>query len=529
MNTTEPHPGKRPRRKGAGRQARLAQRRQGGPAQAVWPGLPGGRFRPLGTSDMRKIHRGALEILATTGVADATQELLDIALPKGCHLNAHGRLCFPAALMEDILAGAANSYVVHARGSRAGKDDLYCDGSRVHFSTAGSAVTTFDAETRSYRPSTILDVYDFTRLIDQLEHIHMCGDTVIATDLTDDFEHDINVAYALIAGTEKPICMSFRRREFIRPAIEMFDLALGGEGRFLRKPFGIFGGCPIVSPLKFGRENLEVLIESSRLGLTSDIAVAPQSGATSPAPLAGSLVQVVAETLACLAVVNLVRPGCAMTFAAWPFVTDLRTGSFSGGSGEQALLAAAAAQMGRFYDIPCSVGAGMSDSKIPDSQAGAEKALSLALAALAGCNRVCEAAGMMGSLMGCSFESLVLDNDILGMVMRTVRGIEVTDETLALDVIKKNAIDPGHFLGSAQTLEFMESEYLYPAIMDRSATEAWEADGSKDAFERSRNSARHMLGTHYPKYLGVSADKAVRERFPIRIALSDMSPSSLRW
>ena len=300
-----------------------------------------------------------------------------------------------------------NGYVVYARGERAGKDDIHCDGSKLHFSTAGSAVTTLDPETRAYRPSTILDVYDFTRLTDTLEHVHMCGDTVIATDLTDDFEHDMNIAYALTAGTEKPLCMSFRSRDFIAPAIEMFDMVLGGEGRFLKKPFCIFGGCPIVSPLKFGRENLEVLIDASRLGLVSDIAVAPMSAATAPTPLAGILAQVMAETLACLAVVNLVKPGCPMTFAAWPFITDLRTGSFTGGSGEQALLAAAAVQMGKFYNLPNSVGAGMTDSKIPDAQAGYEKGLTLALAALAGANRVCEAGGDDGQPDGMQLRIVV--------------------------------------------------------------------------------------------------------------------------
>ncbi len=173
---------------------------------------------------------------------------------------------------------------------------------------------------------------------------------------------------------ETSLSFSFRHREHIPPALEIFDLASGGSGRFLKKPSVIFGGCPIVSPLRFGRENLEVLIDATKLGLTSDIAVAPQSGATAPATLAGILAQVVAETLSCLAVVNLIRPGCPLTFAAWPFVTDLRTGSFSGGSGEQALLAAAAVQMANFYDLPSSVGAGMTDSKIPDAQYGYERA-----------------------------------------------------------------------------------------------------------------------------------------------------------
>ena len=128
----------------------------------------------------------------------------------------------------------------------------------------------------------------------------------------------------------------------------------------------------------------------------------------------------------------------------------MRTGSFSGGSAEEALLSAAAVQMGIFYDLPNSVAAGMTDSKIPDVQHGFEKGVSLTLAAMAGANRVCEAAGMMGSLMGCSFESLVIDDEILGLVLRATRGIEVSDETLSVAVIRESVINPGLFLGTAR-------------------------------------------------------------------------------
>ena len=323
--------------------------------------------------------------------------------------------------------------------------------------------------------------------------------------------------------------MSFRHRGFIKPAIEMFDMVLGGEGRFLKKPFCVFGGCPIVSPLRFGEDNLEVMIETSRMGLVNDLAIAPQAGATAPAPLAGVLVQVTAETLACLCVVNLINPGCPMTFAMWPLVTDLRTGSFSGGSGEEAVLAAAAVQIGTFYDLPTSVGASMSDSKIPDAQAGYEKGITLALASLAGCNRVCEAAGMLGSLLGCSFESLVIDNDIIGMAQRALRGIEVTDETLALDVIKNVALDPGHYLGHPQTLELMESEYLYPELGDRSPPGAWEKEGATDMFQRAQERAREVLSSHYPNYIDAGVDAKIRDSFPIRLDRGDMSPESGRW
>ncbi|MDP6950295.1 MAG: trimethylamine methyltransferase family protein [Arenicellales bacterium] len=517
------------RRAGAGRKARTEKRLAGGIAQAIWPGMQGGQYRPLSDTDMKRIHDGALEILVTTGIGEPLPELLDIVLPLGCSMNEYGRLCFPKVMIEDIIAGAAREYTVYARGSRQGQGDIYCNGNRVYFSNSGSAVTTFDSDNKRYRASTMLDMYDFTRLVDRLDNIHMCGDTVVGTDVPNDYEHDMSMVYALLAGTEKPLCLSFRSRGNIGPAMELFDFASGGEGAFLKKPSVIFGGCPIVSPLRFGRENLEVMIDAARLGLVSDIAVAPQSGATAPATLAGTLAQVVAETLSCLAIVNLIRPGCPVTFATWPFITDLRTGSFSGGSGEQAVLAAAAIQMGNYYDLPNSVGAGMTDAKIPDAQYGYEKGLTIGLAALSGANRVCEVGGMMGSLMGCSFESMVIDNEAVGMIQRVVRGIEVSDETLSIETIHHCAVDPGHFLGNPQTLNVMESEYVYPELMDRSPSAQWEAEGSQDLFERSKKVSREILCDHYPNYFGRQADVAIRERFPIKISSDDMRPDNGRW
>jgi len=509
-------------RRGAGRRLRLAQRAQGGPSPAIRPGMAGGRYQPLTDVDMQNIHQAALTILERTGFGDATDELLDLVLPKGAVLNGHGRLCFPRALMEDVIAGAAREYYVHARGTRAGKDDIHCKKTSVYFSNSGTAVTTFDAETKTYRPSTLRDIYDFTRLVDRLDNIHMLGDTVLATDVPDDLEHDVNSVYAILAGSEKPACLALRNRENIAPAIQLFDMASGGEGSFLKKPSVIFGGCPVVSPLRFGRENLELMIDTAKLGLTCDIAVPPQAGATAPAPLAGTLAQSVAETLGCLAIVNLITPGCPMTFAAWPFITDLRTGSFTGGSGEQALIGAAAIQMGGFYDLPTSVGGAMADAKIPDAQYGFEKALTTALAAHAGANRICEYGGMLGSLMGCSFESMVIDNDAAGMILRSVRGIEVNEQTLSVDIIHDCAIDPGHFLGNDQTLEYMETEYVYPDLMDRVQTDKWESDGSEDLFERSKGVTREILGSHYPNYFGAATDRKIRDMFPIKLPQSAM-------
>ncbi len=510
------------RRRSGGRAARTRTRAQLSQNQVIKPGLLGGRYQPLSKADQLNIHRGALQILARTGVSNATQELLDIALLKGAKLSPEGRLCFSQQMMEDLIAGAARGYVVHARGGRAGIDDMDCSDTKVYYSNSGTAVTTYDAEAKTYRPSSLQDIYDFTRLVDRLDNIHMVGDTVLACDVTDDFQHDMNMLYAMLSGTEKPLCLCFRQREHLQAALPMLDMASGGEGQFLAKPSAIIGGCPIVSPLRFGHGNLGLMIDTARMGLVTDLAVPPQAGATSPATLAGTLVQSVAESLACLAVVNLVNPGAPMTFAAWPFITDLRTGSFTGGSGEQALISAAAIQMGNYYNLPTSVGCGMTDAKLPDAQYGIEKALSYTLAAHAGANRLCEFGGMLGSLMGCSFESMVLDNEVAGMISRTLRGIEVSDETLALDVIHQQTLDPGHFLGAKQTLDVMESEYIYPDVFDRQSADAWQKQGSEDVMIKVAQTTKAIMGVHYPNYFGANNDRRIRAQYPIQLPISSM-------
>ncbi|MCP4982323.1 MAG: trimethylamine methyltransferase, partial [Gammaproteobacteria bacterium] len=460
-------PTKKRRRRGSAREARLRMREDAVNKRPVHAGLIGGAYKPLQQSDLEKIHHTALNVLETIGIGNPTPEVIEFATHAGCWIDDNERLCFPRTMIEDIIAGAAREYTIFSRSPD--HADVQVGGYHVNYSTSGEAVSIYEPVGRSFRPSTLVDLYDLGRLVDTLDNIHQFGQMVIPTELEDPQEHDFNVAYALCTATQKPCEMAFTDARNVRPAIEMFDRVLGGEGRFAEKPFLSFGGCPIVSPLRFGEENLDLLVETSKLGLINDIAIAPQAGATSPAAMAGTLAQVAAEGLACLAIINIINPGCPMTFAIWPFISDLRTGSFTGGSGEEALAMSACAQLGRFYDLPTSVAASMTDSKLPDAQAGFEKGITAVTAGLAGANRILESAGMLGSLMGCSFEALMIDNDMLGMAQRVVAGIEVNDETLSLEVIREVALGPGHYLGQPQTLELMETDYLYPDLADRSA------------------------------------------------------------
>lgn len=493
-------------------------------AKAIWPGMSGGKYKPLSKRDMERIHETALALLEEVGMADPTDEIIELATARGCSLDDLGRLHFPKAFMEDIIAGAGRRFTFHAPNP---KWDMDVGGDKVYFCTSGEAINIVDMDTNIYRPSKLQDIYDLARVVDTLDNIHHSCQMVVATDILDPQVHSINAAYACIAASEKSTSVSITRPQDIEPVIAMLDMSLGAEGAFLKRPFVSFGACPVISPLRFAQDSIEVIMAATKLGVKGSLAVASQSGSTAPTALAGSIVQVIAEALACLAVVNMIRPGHALKFGAWPFASDLRTGSFSGGSGEQALLSAATTQMvNDYYDLPSGLGSGMTDSKIPDAQAGFEKGVTVTLAAMAGANTISECAGMLGSLMGCGFDSLVMDNEMLGMINRTLRGIEVTEETLSFEVIKETVLGgSGHYLAHPQTQKLSRSEYYYPEITDRGTSQQWLDAGGKDMRERSKEKAKEILATHYPIYIEPDIDARIREHFPILLPKEAMRPS----
>ncbi len=510
-------------RRGKGRQA---QRNQQAAPPVIRPGMTSGTFKPLSDHDIQRIHTTVLDVLENIGIADPIEIVKEHALKKGCRLTEDGRLCYPRSLVEDIIADTPKDMIFYGREP---KYDLELGGERVHTYGGGEAVTILEVGTSNYRSSTLLDVYDVARLVDKLDNIHAFSRLVVATEFEDQKDCDINTAYASVAGTVKHTALTFNDYTHVQPTLEMLQMIAGGEKKFAERPFCHGGGCPIISPLRYGRDNSEVCIEAVKFGAPVWIVVAPQAGATAPAALPGALVQVMAEALAALLQINVVHPGFPVIVGPWPFVSDLRTGGFTGGSGEEAIVSAAAAQLTNFYGLVSSVGAGMTDSKLPDNQAGYEKGITTVLAALSGCNNVSESAGMLGSLMGLSFEALIIDNDMLSNVLRTVRSFEVTDEALSYEVIKDVVHGDGHFLRQPQTLDLMRTEFAYPDLADRNPPKDWFDAGATDIRQRAEARAREILSTHYPEYIDPAIDKKLRETFPIALKPEDMKPGNGRW
>lgn len=473
-------------------------------------------------SGLRSIYDTALRLLEELGLGEVPRRFQELALSKGAHLNDRGRLCYSRMLIESIIAGAAKTFVYHGRDSR---HDFEIGGDRVYFGTGGAAVQTLDIETGRYRSSTLADLYDFTRLIDTLSNVSWFTRCCVATDVPDNFDLDVNTAYALLAGTTKPVGTSFTLAEHVDPIIDMFDIALGGEGRFRERPFCKAHISPVISPLRYGEDAVDVTYACIERRVPINAIIAAQSGATAPATPAGFLAQSLAETLASLALVNMIEPGYPMIFSNWPLVIDLRTGAFCGGGGEISVMNAASGQLSNWLGLPSGAASSMTDAKAVDAQMGAEKAFSALAAGLAGTNMIYESSGMMASLLGASFEAFVVDDEMLSHIYRIIRGIDVNDETLGYDAICNAVLGDGHFLGGGNTIAAMERDYYYPKLADRDDPRSWSDKGATDLWSKARTRAKHVLATHHPVYLAAPVDDVIRSRYRILLPRERLRPS----
>ena len=468
-----------------GRAARVAER-SAPLAENLRPvrgGLPGGQYKPLTEAGMARIHQAALEALEEIGLSQAPPSGVELLTGAGAVLGDDGRIRFPRALVEDMVAKAARNITLHARDP---KHDLHLTGSNVHFGTAGAAVHIVDPVTLEYRDSTAQDLYDAARLVQNLDNIHFYQRTMVCRDVLDNQDMDLNTLYACLAGTTKHVGTSFSDPAHVAACFEMLHLVAGGEDKWRERPFVSNSNCFVVPPMKFAEESCITMEACIRAGMPMLLLSAGQAGATAPAPIALAIVQAMAECLAGVVYANAIVPGAPCIFGTWPFVSDLRTGAMSGGSAEQALLTAGCAQMHRFYDLPGGAAAGISDSKLPDMQAGWEQMITNVLAGLSGLNMVYESVGMHASLLGFCLESLVLGDDILGQAMRAVRGIDVTEDSTSIEAMKAVCLGgPGHYLGSDQTLRLMQTEYVYPAVGNRMSPKEWNEAGKPQLLDRA--------------------------------------------
>lgn len=474
----------------------------------------GGDLRPLSPSEVTAIVSHAFDILSAVGMAGLPTMATERALKAGAWHRADGRLCFPKDMIQSALERAPRH--VTLPGFMADRD-LQIGGRRVHIVTGGAAVQMLDAATGAYRDSKLSDLYDLMRVLDASSNIHYGVRPVVARDLTDPFELDINTAFACLKATSKPIGISFCDADHIDPIVEMFDIALGHSGAFRERPFCMAVIVHVVPPLTYAAEGILMLEKAVREGMIPQICSAGQAGATSPVTLAGALAQGLAECLAGLVVVDGIQRSASCIYALMPFISDLRTGAMSGGSGEAAIANAAAAQILAHIGLPSTVSAGMTDSKLVDAQAGYEKGYTVALAGHGGADMINLSVGMLGSIMVASAEAMVIDDDMCGAILRSIRGIEVSAATLDLGAVERVVTRDGHYLGEAETLRRMKSDYHYPALANRQSVNDWIDAGRLSIWDQARSRVADILAASPPMHLNVDAEARIRGRYPVRL------------
>ena len=482
-------------------------------------GVMGGSYQPLDSNALQQIDQATRSILSDIGMADTPDCVSGPVTDAGGYLDDNGRLRFPPELIDKALNGFKRDFTLCGQDE---ENDIQLGVGRVHTGSGGAAPLILDLDSGQYRESTLKDLYDAARLVDNLDNIHFFSRSMTARDMPNVRLLDLNTAYACLAGTRKHVISAATEAANIEEIAKMCYAIAGSQEAFLARPFLSMHCNMSVPPLRFDPESCQIAAAAVRFGIPLHSNTFGQMGASSPVTLAGSIAQTIAETLAGMIFAWLLNPEAKITFGARTMLTDLRTGAMSGGSAEGAIATAATIQMANYYGLPNSVIAGATDSKIADAQSGYEKSLTVTLAAQAGCNLITQACGMQASLMGCALESYVIDNDMLGTILKSLSGVSVNEETLALSSIEEVVHGDGHFLGRDETLARMQSDFVYPEIGDRRSIDEWVVDGARDIRSVAIDRTRQILKHHHPSHLSEDLDDVLRDRFDIRLPRSSL-------
>jgi len=469
-------------------------------------GVKGGQLSILTSDDLYDVHLASLEILERIGVKVSEKGALRMLGEAGAHVDVKEKIAkIPEYLVEEAIEKAPSGFTLFGRDP---KYKLRFEDKRVYFGTGGQATNVLDLETGKRRASTLKDFENLCRLADALENIHLQAAVVWPGDIQENVAH----AYQMFAGfrsTIKPLEGWTIGQATAMDTIRMASVVAGGEEELRKQPM-LLGFHNPVSPLHHSEKLTEGFMVYTQYGQPVLIAPEAQAGATAPVTIAGLLAQQNAEVLSGIVIAELANPGAPVLFGTVSTIMDMKTGNLAYGAVEAGLINVATAQLAHYYGLPSRGTGSGTESKIPDIQAGFEKAMTLMMAALAGINFIYNAAGSLATTLTASYEQTVIDNEICGMVSRALRGIRINDEALALDIIED--VGPGgQYLIQQHTLEHLEKEHYLPTIINREKREKWERAGSKDLREVAREEARKILKEHQPEPLDHDIEEELKK------------------
>lgn len=449
------------------------------------------RREVLSKDGVERIDFVALDVLEKTGVAVHSEKGRNILAEAGCDVdNKSAVVRFPPSLVEECARKNDRAVVFYGRSR---KHDARLDFDHVHVCSDGNGTEAMDFEKRVRRASTKADVAKSAFVSDALTGHGVNWPNVTSQDVPQGTRH-IHDLQASLENTEKHITIATNTSVWeVEDVLELASAAAGGEDDLRKRPF-ISSIHTSFSPLKIEGESLDAGLRICEEGIPICFYVMPGPGSTGPATLAGSVALAVAEALAGNTIFQLHRPGTAFVFSCGIANLDMKTSTRAGGGPEHGLTSAAYAQMAHHYGFPALVGGFVTTSKEPDEQAAYDKFTSAVTPILAGADMIA-GIGLLEDCRTVWLEQLVIDDEMSRIIGRMAKGIDVDDDSLALDVINKVGIGKD-YLGQRHTMEHFRSEFFEPIVSDRSSYDTWVSKGSKSLLTRAGNEVRRIFEEH---------------------------------
>ena len=466
-------------------------------------------YRPLSSEDVKQIDQTGRRILERVGIRINDSAFLDRLKKAGAQVDYDNqRVRFGGDWLAEVLGRAPSRFTMY---SRDGQNDLHLGEGKVYFANGGRVFRILDMSTGGYRSTMLRDVANTATLVDHLDCIRFY---IIACQVHDvkPQNYHLNDFYHAFNHTTKHVMGGCDNLEGVKQMWELASLIAGGEDKLREKPFVSVITNPI-SPLTIEANTLEILNFCATHGIPATCASAPIAGATAPVTLAGTLSQMHAESLAGVAITQVFAPGAKVLYGTVPMTIDLRNTELATGSVEMTMMNAAAVQLAKLYDLPIYASGGLTEAKRPDIQAGIEEGFSNLTVAMAGADCVHLAAGILDSGNSIAYEQFVIDNELIGIIQRLLRGIKVDKETLGFDVIEK--VGPGgHYIMEDHTVEHMMDEFFYPDLSVRFNFDIWEERGRPDMLSRANNLVNTILDKGTEGVLDLDLIVEIKKTFP---------------
>jgi trimethylamine--corrinoid protein Co-methyltransferase len=464
------------------------------------------QFSVLSESQIRDLHLAALEVLRRTGIRFHHAGALDMLKQAGAFVSDGNLVKLPASMVEHAISSVPGRVIMCDRD---GEPSMFLEGGKASFGTGSDCLNLLDPETGEHRKFTQADIIDGYRLCDALPNIDFLMSIGLPADVDSKLTYDVQMAL-MLEHTIKPIVFVTNDRAACQRAIDMAAAVAGGY-EALREQQHILLYSEPSSPLQQSETAVDKLLLMAEYELPIVHSPGPQMGGTAPITMASGLAMSVAEILSSIVVHQLKRPGAPFVFGAGLHHMDMKATQICYASPEFQLTKAAIAELGRWYGMPTWGYAGCSDAKVMDEQAALEAMLSVLMAKLSGGNLIHDV-GYMESGLTCSYEMIVLTDELVAMTDNLMKGIEVSDDTLMLDEIHQ--VGPGgHFLDTKQTLNRFR-DFWYPGLLDRSVRHTWLDRGATTLGERLNAKVKSILAEHQPKPLEPDKKQKVREILP---------------